>query len=98
MVGALLVENVMALVVIDHITAHRIITIVIVMVIASRKKGYKWTWSMKKNKRVPEEYCSNCGKKITEAENSSEKCSNCGAAIIPVEVLLEDDFFMEGFF
>ena len=53
---------------------------------------------MKKNKRPSEECCSNCGKKITEAEHSSGKCSNCGAAIIPVEVLLEDDFFMEGFF
>ena len=41
MVGALLVENVMALVVTDHITAHRIITIVIAMVIASRKKVIK---------------------------------------------------------
>ncbi len=30
--------DVMALVAIDHITAHRIITIAIVMVIASRKK------------------------------------------------------------
>jgi predicted RNA-binding Zn-ribbon protein involved in translation (DUF1610 family) len=53
---------------------------------------------MKKRARVPEEYCSNCGKKITEAEYSSGKCSKCGADIIPVEVLLEDDFFMEGLF
>jgi predicted RNA-binding Zn-ribbon protein involved in translation (DUF1610 family) len=53
---------------------------------------------MKKTDRVPGEYCSNCGKKITEDEYLSAKCSNCGADIIPVEVLLEDDFFMEGFF
>ena len=48
--------------------------------------------------RVPEEYCSNCGKKITEAEVLSGKCLKCGGDIIPVEVLLEDDFFMEGLF
>jgi hypothetical protein len=53
---------------------------------------------MKKTDRAPGKYCSNCGKKITEAEYSSGKCSKRGADIIPVEVLLEDDFFMEGFF
>jgi predicted RNA-binding Zn-ribbon protein involved in translation (DUF1610 family) len=53
---------------------------------------------MGKSVRVSGEYCSNCGKKITEAEYSSEKCLNCGGDIIPVEVLLEDDFFMEGLF
>jgi hypothetical protein len=37
MAGFLLMEDVMALVVIDHITAHRIITIVIVKIVASRK-------------------------------------------------------------
>ena len=41
MVGVLLVENVMALVAIDHITAHRIITIATVIIIASRKKVIK---------------------------------------------------------
>ena len=53
---------------------------------------------MKKSDLVPGEYCSNCGNKITEAEVSSGKCLNCGGDIIPVEVLLEDDFFMEGLF
>jgi len=41
MVGVLIVENVMALVAIDHITAHRIITIATVIIIASRKKVIK---------------------------------------------------------
>ena len=53
---------------------------------------------MKKTDRAAEKYCSNCGKKITEAEYSSGKCLKCGGDIIPVEVLLEDDFFMEGLF
>ena len=53
---------------------------------------------MKKRHIVPEEYCSNCGKIITEAEYASGKCLNCGGVIIPVEVLLEDDFFMGGLF
>jgi predicted RNA-binding Zn-ribbon protein involved in translation (DUF1610 family) len=53
---------------------------------------------MKKTYRAAEKYCTNCGKKITEAEYSSGKCPQCGAEIIPVEVFLEDDFFMEGLF
>jgi Zn finger protein HypA/HybF involved in hydrogenase expression len=57
-----------------------------------------WSYLIKKTARAAEKYCTNCGKKITAAEYLSGKCSKCGADIIPVEVFLEDDFFMEGLF
>ncbi len=53
---------------------------------------------MEKTTLEPEGYCRNCGKNITRAEALSGTCSECGAAIVPMEVLLEDDVFMEGMF